>query len=217
MLYWHYSNNFAFEMNLPLRGFNEAQLVYILAAAAPNPAYRIPASLYESGWAGEGYTTDACFYGIPLLVGEAKGGPLFFSHYSYLGFDPRGKRDRYVNYFERNTNHTRINYRHAIDNPYGYAGYSAESWGLTASDDPLVGYLAHAPDNDFTDNGTLTPTAALGSIVYTPEQSLAALKHFYRDLGEDLWGPTASTMPSTPRRSGLPTATSPSTRARSST
>ncbi|CAH1000713.1 hypothetical protein LEM8419_01847 [Neolewinella maritima] len=194
VLYWHYSDNFDFQMDLPLRGFNEAQIVYILAAAAPNPAHRIPAALYHSGWADTAnvtpapYETDACFYGIPLLVGEGKGGPLFFSHYSYLGFDPRGKRDRYVNYFERNTNQTLINYRHALDNPYGHEGYGTDAWGLTASDDPLVGYLAHAPDSDFTDNGTLTPTAALSSIPYTPEQSMAALKHFYRDLGEDLWG-----------------------------
>lgn len=193
-LTWHYSDNFGWDIDLPIRGFNEAQIVYILAAAAPNPAYRIPASLYYTGWADAGgvgpepYVNDECYYGIPLLVGEEKGGPLFFSHYSYLGFDPRGKRDRYVNYFERNTNHTLINYRHCVTNPYGYAGYGPDAWGLTASDDPF-GYLAHEPESAVTDNGTITPTAALGSMPYTPERSLAALKHFYRDLGDRLWGP----------------------------
>ncbi|MCP9236993.1 glucoamylase family protein [Lewinella sp. JB7] len=187
VLYWHWSPNHQFAINLPLRGFNEVQIAYILGVAAPEPAHRIPASLYHTGWAGSNYTTDNTFYGIPLLVGRGKGGPLFFSHYSYLGFDPRGKRDRYANYFERNTNQSLIQYQHAIENPYNREGYGPEAWGLTASDDPN-GYMAHAPDSPQTDNGTLTPTAALSSMPYTPEESMAALKHFYRDLGDKTWG-----------------------------
>ena len=187
VLYWHWSPDNEFAINLPLRGFNEVQIAYILGIAAPDPAHRIPPSLYHTGWAGDGYTTDNAFYGIPLIVGRDKGGPLFFTHYSYLGFDPRGKRDRYANYFVRNTNQTLINYEHCVENPYGHAGYGPDAWGLTASDDP-DGYLAHAPDNRQTDNGTLTPTAALSSIVYTPAKSMAALKHFYRDLGDRTWG-----------------------------
>ena len=187
VLYWHWSPTNEFAINLPLRGFNEVQITYILAAAAPDSTKRIPASVYHTGWAGEGYTTDNSFYGIPLLVGRDKGGPLFFTHYSYLGFDPRDKRDRYTNYFVRNTNQTLINYEHCVENPYNHAGYGPEAWGLTASDDP-DGYLAHAPDNARTDNGTLTPTAALSSIVYTPEKSLAALKYFYRERGDRIWG-----------------------------
>ena len=187
VLYWHWSPTYDFAIDLPLRGFNEAQIVYILAAAAPDPAKRIPAELYHSGWVGEDYTTDNSFYGIPLIVGRGKGGPLFFAHYSYLGFDPRGKRDAYANYFERNTNQTLINYEHCVENPYNHAGYGPEAWGLTASDDP-DGYRVHAPDNAQTDNGTLTPTAALSSMPYTPAKSLAALKHFYRERGDKLWG-----------------------------
>ena len=188
VLYWHWSPNYGFAINLPLRGFNETHIVYILAAASPTQGFRIPPSLYHTGWAGQQYETDATYYGIPLLVGRDKGGPLFFSHYSYLGFDPRGIRDRYVNYFERNTNQTLINYEHVQDNPYNREGYGPDAWGLTASDDP-DGYLAHAPDNATVDNGTITPTAALGSMPYTPEKSMRALKHFYRDLGARMWGP----------------------------
>ena len=187
VLYWHWSPTNEFAINLPLRGFNETQIVYILAVAAPDSTKRIPASLYHTGWAGDNYTTDNSYYGIPLLVGRGKGGPLFFTHYSYLGFDPRDKRDRYTNYFVRNTNQTLINYEHCVENPYNHAGYGPEAWGLTASDDP-DGYLAHAPDNAQTDNGTLTPTAALSSIVYTPDKSLNALKYFYREKGDRTWG-----------------------------
>ncbi|MGB3802228.1 MAG: glucoamylase family protein [Lewinella sp.] len=194
VLTWHYSNNFGWALDLQIRGFNEAQIVYILAAATPNLAHRIPASLYRTGWADSGnvtaepYVNDDCYYGIPMIVGEERGGPLFFSHYSYMGFDPRNKRDEYANYFQRNTNHTLINYRHSLVNPYDREGYGPDTWGLTASDNPF-GYRAHEPESAVTDNGTITPTAALSSMPYTPERSLVALKHFYRDLGEEMWGP----------------------------
>lgn len=187
VLFWHWSPTNDFAINLALRGFNEVHIAYILGIASPVNAHRIPAALYHSGWAGGDYETSNSFYGIPLLVGRGKGGPLFFSHYSYLGFDPRNKKDRYTNYFERNRNHTLINYNHCIDNPYNREGYGPEVWGITASDDP-DGYLAHAPDNPRLDNGTIAPTAAIGSMPYTPEESMAALKHFYRELGDRTWG-----------------------------
>ncbi len=188
VLYWHWSPNYAFQINLPLRGFNETHIAYLLGIASPSEEHRIPASLYHTGWAGGSYETNNVYYGIPLLVGELKGGPLFFSHYSYQGFDPRGIMDRYTNYFTRNTNHTRINYQHAIDNPYNREGYGPNVWGITASDDP-DGYVAHSPNSSALDNGTIAPTAALGSMPYTPEESLNALKYFYRELGNRMWGP----------------------------
>jgi hypothetical protein len=38
------------------------------------------------------------------------------------------------------------------------------------------------------DNGTISPTAALSSMPYTPTESLDALRYFYRIQGERLWG-----------------------------
>ncbi len=183
VLYWHWSPNFDWQMNLPIIGFHEGHIIYILAAASGNPNL-IP--LYENGWAGnQNYENGDSFYGFPLEVGKDFGGPLFFSHYSYIGFDPRGKKDQYTNYFNRNTYHTLINRAYCIDNPQGHTGYSNTCWGLTSSDDPLVGYTAHQPSND---NGTITPTAALSSMPYTPDFSMDALKHFYRIHGDRLWG-----------------------------
>ncbi|MEM8583315.1 MAG: glucoamylase family protein [Bacteroidota bacterium] len=188
ILTWHWSPQNEFAINLPIRGFNEAHIIYLLAIAAPNEAFNIPAFLYNTGWASGSYANNIEHYGYPLEVGRGKGGPLFFSHYSYLGFDPRGIADEYTNYFARNTAHSLINYEHCIDNPYNREGYSAEVWGITASDDPFVGYLAHSPDNSQEDNGTIAPTAALGSMPYTPNESMRALKYFYRELGDRLWG-----------------------------
>ena len=184
-LYWHWSPNYGWQMNFPIRGFNEAMIIYLLAIASPT--HGVPANLYHTGWAGSNYLNGGSFFGYPLEVGPYRGGPLFFAHYSFLGFDPRLKRDAYTNYFVRNRNHTYINREYCIQNPEGHLGYSEHSWGLTASDDPW-GYLAHEPQAG-SDNGTITPTAALSSMPYTPGESIDALKYFYREYGEDLWGP----------------------------
>jgi hypothetical protein len=101
-----------------------------------------------------------------------------------MGFDPHF-RDRYTDYFENNRNLALINLAYCIRNPKHYKGYAANCWGLTASDGSS-GYGAHAP-NLQDDDGTMTPTGALASFPYTPDASMAALKHFYRDLGDPLW------------------------------
>lgn len=184
VLYWHWSPNYGWQMNFPLRGFYEAQIVYILAIASPK--HPVPASLYQSGWTSQNYANNSIHFGYPIYCGPFGGGPLFFAHYSYLGFDPRGKKDAFCNYFTRNRNHGLIQQAYCAINPKNYKGYSAECWGLTASDTPQ-GYSAHdiSPAGD---KGTITPTAALSNMPYTPTESMAALRHFYRFLGDRLWG-----------------------------
>ena len=184
VLYWHWSPDFAWKMNFPLRGYNEALIVYILAIASPT--HPVDPSYWTSGWAGAGYVNGNTWYGYKLYVGPNLGGPLFFAHYSFMGFDPRNIRDQYANYFVQNHNHTMINRSWCITNPFHFEGYGENCWGLTASDDP-GGYLAHAPGGP-TDNGTITPAAAIPSMPYTPTESIAALKHFYREHGALLWG-----------------------------
>ena len=185
VLYWHWSPNYAWQMNFPLRGYNEAMIVYLLAIASPT--HSVPASYYHNGWAAaNNYKNGNTWFGYKLFVGPAYGGPLFFAHYSFLGFDPRGIKDKYANYFENNRNHTLINRGWCIYNPLKHKKYSENSWGLTASDNPF-GYSAHEPGS--RDNGTIAPTAALSSMPYTPTESIAALRHFYLVEGESLFGP----------------------------
>ncbi|MCF6268413.1 MAG: T9SS type A sorting domain-containing protein [Melioribacteraceae bacterium] len=184
VLYWHWSPNYGWEMNFQLIGWNETMITYLLAIASPT--YPIPASMYHDGWAGASYYLNGkSFYGYQLDVGWDYGGPLFFAHYSFLGFDPRGIKDDYTNYFINNRDHTLINRAYCIENPGGFAGYDENTWGLTASDDPF-GYSAHEPF--VRDNGTITPTAALSSMPYTPTESIAAFKNFYNNYGEEIWG-----------------------------
>ena len=182
-LYWHWSPNYGWEINFPITGWNEALIVYLLAVASPT--HPVPASLWQSGWTASNYANGFTFFGQKLPVGPNAGGPLFFAHYSFLGFDPRGKKDAFCNYFHQNRAHSLINRAYCAANPKNFVGYGNDCWGLTASDDP-GGYLAHEPNND---NGTISPTAALSSMPYTPVESMAALKHFYRQLGAKTWGP----------------------------
>lgn len=183
-LYWHWSPNYFWQMNMQIAGWNEAMIVYLLGIASPT--HGVPASLYANGWASHSYYKNGkTFYGYKLDVGWDYGGPLFFAHYSFLGFDPRNKKDAYTNYFVNNKNHTLIHREYAKANPKGMPGYNQDTWGLTASDDPF-GYSAHEPFSN--DNGTISPTAALSSMPYTPNESIAALKNFYNTYGSKIWG-----------------------------
>ncbi|GGF37353.1 glucoamylase family protein [Echinicola rosea] len=183
MLYWHWSPDYNWEMNLPVRGYNESLIVYVLAAASPT--HSIDKSVYETGWARNGEIKNGnSYYQQTLPLGNDLGGPLFFAHYSFLGLDPRNLTDQYANYWEQNQAHSRINQAYCVQNPKGFIGYGENIWGLTASDNHN-GYSAHSPTNDL---GVITPTAALSSFPYTPEKSMQALQYFYYILGDRLWG-----------------------------
>jgi hypothetical protein len=183
VLYWHWSPNNGWSMNHEIRGWNECLITYVLAASAPR--YPVPPDVYHRGWAdGRDFLNGHEHFGIKLPLGPGSGGPLFRAHYSFLGLDPRGLTDRYANYWDQNVAQTLINREHCVRNPHGFKGYSADCWGLTSSDDPH-GYRRHAPDYD---NGVITPTAALSSFPYAPEASMAALRHFYLQLGDRIWG-----------------------------
>lgn len=189
VLYWHWSPQHEWRMNFPVTGYNECLIMYILAASSPT--HPIDTTAYHKGWAksGEmvGHTTQ---FGYSLSLkhngAEVYGGPLFWSHYSYLGLDPRGLKDRYANYWEHNKNHVLINRAWCIENPNNYKGYGEGSWGLTASYS-VNGYAAHMPGKE-TDRGVISPTAALGSMPYTPEYSMQAMKYWYDKFGEKLFG-----------------------------
>lgn len=183
VLYWHWSPNFGWEKNHRISGWNEALIVYVLAAGSPT--HTIDKEVYQKGWARSGNMKNgSSYYDITLPLGPSKGGPLFFSHYSFLGLDPRNLRDQYADYWQQNINHSKINFEYCVANPKHYVGYGNLCWGLTASDNH-EGYSAHSPTND---KGVITPTAAISSLPYTPDESMAAIRHFYYILGDRLWG-----------------------------
>jgi hypothetical protein len=182
VLYWHWSPNNGWAMNHEVRGWNECLVTYLLAVAAPRHA--VDPRVYQRGFAaGNGFLNGRSYYGIELPLGMPYGGPLFFTHYSFCCLDPRGLKDRHADYWDLNCRHVRINRAHCIANPHRHAGYGEACWGLTASDDP-DGYLAHAPG---TDNGTISPTAALASLPYAPAEVMQVLRHFLTAHGARLW------------------------------
>jgi hypothetical protein len=183
VLRWHRSPTTGLS-SANVQGWNECLITYLLAIASPT--HPVPAAFYTIGWARNGaMALNQSYYGYPLYVGYAYGGPMFFAHYSFLGLDPRFKHDAYANYYTHNRDHALVQVAYSAANPLGRVGYSSTCWGLTASDDPY-GYSAHEAMTN--DNGTLTPTAALASMPYVPQQSMAAARTFYDTYGATLWG-----------------------------
>ncbi|AQX08257.1 glucoamylase family protein [Elizabethkingia ursingii] len=190
-LYWHWSPNYAWEMNFKLEGYNECLITYVMAASSPT--HTISKDAYDKGWARSGkIISDKVAYNFPLVLkhngAEKMGGPLFWAHYSYLGLDPNGLKDQYADYQKLNYDHSMINYSYAVENPKAYKGYGKDFWGLTASysrnEDGSTGYNAHMPGNDV---GVVSPTAAISSIVYTPKESIAFIRNLYENY-PDSWG-----------------------------
>ncbi len=190
VLYWHWSPNYGWEMNFPVTGYNECLIMYVLAAASP--AHSIPAEVYHEGWARSGNIKDTVTtYGHTLTLSHngapVYGGPLFWSHYSYVGLDPRGLKDKYADYWENGKSHTLINRQWCIENPKKYKGYGSDNWGLTSSYS-VNGYDGHAPGMD-RDQGVISPTAALSSMPYTPEESIEAMGNWYLNKRNKIFGP----------------------------
>jgi hypothetical protein len=183
VLYWNWSPNFGWAVNVPIQGWNETLITYVMATSSPT--HGIPKVVYDNGFARSGAERNGnTYYNYMLPLGEAYGGPLFFEHYSFLGINPNGLTDTYASYQLQTLNHTKINYEYCKANPKQYFGYSDSSWGLTASDIEN-GYTASSPTNDVS---VIAPTGAISSIAYTPTESLKALKFYYYVLGDKLWG-----------------------------
>lgn len=182
VLYWHWSPKYTWEMNHKIEGWNECLITYILAASSNSDS--IPAIVYQNGFARNAAMKNGnSYYGYQLPLGPAQGGPLFFSHYSFLGINPNGLSDQFANYQTQVINHSKINYSYCVSNPKGYFGYSGQCWGLTASDIPN-GYTASEPNNEVS---VVAPTAAISSLPYTPVESMNALKFFYYKLGDKIF------------------------------
>ena len=182
VLYWHWSPNYGWEMNFPVGGYNECLIMYVLAASSPT--HPIDAAVYDKGWARNGaITEDTVYYGLNTVLdfyehNDDPIGPLFWAHYSYLGLNPKGLKDKYADYWKLNVNQALIHYRYALDNPKGFEGYGEDQWGFTSSYS-TNGYAGHHPGD--SDLGVISPTAALSSFPYTPKESMQFLKYLYME------------------------------------
>ena len=179
------------------RGYNEAMIVIVLALGSPTHP------VDASAWAE--YTKTyrwGTFYGQEHLLF----GPLFGHQYSHVWIDFRGIQDAYmrergIDYFENSRRATLAQHAYAVDNPGDGRDYGDEIWGLTACDGPLDAtvtidgkprtfwsYTARgATKDEIRDDGTIAPTAAISSIVFTPELSMKAMRAMSTRYGENLY------------------------------
>lgn len=182
-LVWHWSPTRDWQGQLRITGFNECHIVYLLALASPTHA--IPIKFYQRGWESAHFGASRERFGIPLELGRDFGPPLFWTHFSYLGLDPERVIYRHQSYLKHFQNLCQVQVRYAVSKPDLF-GDQSSLWGITSSKGP-DGYKAFAPG--LHDNGTLAPTAALSSMPYVPEASMACLVELYAQHGAKLWGP----------------------------
>jgi hypothetical protein len=182
-LYWHWTPDKGFSNGLKILGYNECLIAYVLAAASPT--YPINRKTYDYWTSGKGYQPKKLF-GYTVEASLAGGGPLFLTHYSFIGLDPRRMADAFVpgGYFARNVNQTLSNRAYCLEQAPARNRYAENAWGLTAS---VIkgGYAANEPSRD---NGVIAPTAALSSMPYTPHYSLQVLENLRGPLQKTLWG-----------------------------
>ncbi|MCS6625581.1 hypothetical protein N0B44_21955 [Roseibacterium beibuensis] len=181
--------------------YNEGMLVLLLAMGSPT--HPLPAaiwdewcSVYDQSWTDE--------YG-PQHLHFA---PMFGHQYSHMFVDFRGIHDAFMrskqaeipgfDYFQNSVRAVQAQRKYAIDNPMGWAGYSADVWGLTACDGPggfkqvidgrerqFFSYSARGPGE--RDDGTLAPTAALGSMPFAPTEVIACMKAMKARYGAGIY------------------------------
>jgi hypothetical protein len=165
--------------------YAEQLMLYVMAAGSPT--HPVGREVYE------GFTRHTASYGDGEPFIHSWFGSLFTYQYSHAFVDFRGRRDADgVDWFENSVRASRAQHQFAVDNPLGRRALGPESWGLSASDAPgTYNGLAGAPPSGFDNrqhrvDGTVPPSAALGSIVFTPEESIAAAR-YYRGFPK-LWG-----------------------------
>jgi hypothetical protein len=192
---WHPESGFiASDWNI----YNESLILYILALGSPT--HPLPSDTwakwtehFDPSW--DTSTIDNYFTGFA---------PLFGHQYSQIWIDFRGMVDAYskrrgITYFENSRRATFAQQRYAIANPGKFAGYGADIWGLTACDGPgdfkrtiggkpyeFFSYSARGPGD--RDDGTIAPTAALGSIAFAPEIVVPTAKAMVARFGRAIYG-----------------------------
>lgn len=180
------------------RGYNEAMLLYVLALASPT--HPVGPEAWDA-WT-EGYQWGT-FHGQEHL-GFA---PAFGHQYTLVWLDLRGVHDEFlrakgIDYFENSRRALLAQHAYALENPGGFVGYGERLWGLSACDGPVSGTFEiegrersfatySARGASFTrveDDGTITPTAIGGSIVFAPDLVTPTLMAMREDHGDRLYG-----------------------------
>ena len=182
MWHWHPENGFS---DLAIRGFNEAMMPYVLGIGSDT--HPIDPKSFYTGWmdAKRGLGQDREDFGVQHSMGRGIGWPMFFAHYSFIGFDPKAISYKGKPYFEHFADACLIQERYAVSRTGEFKGYDT-LWGQTASLSPR-GYRANEPGDK--DDGTIATTAALSSMPYLPVEAFKCMESMYLNYGKQIWGP----------------------------
>jgi len=196
-------------------GFNEGMLIYLLGLGSPthpltDSSWQLWTTTYEKNWRFE--------FGQNYLAYPT----LFVHQFTPVWVDLRGIKDAFmrakgIDYFENARRATYANRGYAIANPKYWSAFSANLWGLTASDGPGLAYRPHGGKIRrflgyagrgiaLFDDGTLAPNGAIGSLPFAPEIVLPAIAemrnryggYLYSTYGfRDSFNPSFSWLPKT--------------------
>ncbi|MGC8520559.1 MAG: glucoamylase family protein [Steroidobacteraceae bacterium] len=192
---WHPRHGFS---KLRWHGYNEASILYILGLGSPTHPL---AQNAWSAWSATDHHDLRHFGGLTLL----SFGPQFGYQYTAVWVDLRGIADPFMRaqgetYFLNGVIATLVQRRYAIINPHGWGGYGPNIWGLTACDGPgyvrapyhgrmrqFYGYVARGISKHSVDDGTLAPTAAIGSLMFVPRYVTEATQALLRRYGDMIY------------------------------
>ncbi|HTG38952.1 glucoamylase family protein [Sphingomonas sp.] len=177
--------------------YNEGMILYVLGLGSPthplpDGTWEAVSDRFRASWGthwGQEYLHFA---------------PMFGHQYSHVWIDFRGIRDplmreKGIDYFENSRRAAYAQRQYAVENPGGWIGYGEDCWGLTACDGPgdfrmstagrersFFSYSARGPGE--RDDGTLAPTALLGSYPFAPEIVEPAVRAIYQRYGTGIYG-----------------------------
>jgi len=166
---------------LPYYWDSYSELMILQALAIGSPTHPIPPSLWNQ-WS----RFEEEYNGARIVYSHT--GSLFTYQYAQAFIDFRKLNDQGINYFENSKNASLANRQFCIENSSEFLTYGKDSWGLTASLGP-GGYKAYgALPGQALHDGTVAPYGSAASIVFTPEESLNAIRFFYENFRDQLYG-----------------------------
>jgi hypothetical protein len=156
--------------------YSEAILLYLLGLGAPvNP---LPISTWQAI-----QRPLQTYAGTDFL----KGGPIFIHQMPSGFFHFRNQRDILgFDYWASSTNAMKIHHQFCLDRATRVQTYAQGFWGLNASDGP-DGYAVYGAI-DGPEDGTISPTGAISSILFVPALALSIARLLYEKLERHLWG-----------------------------
>ncbi len=146
--------------------YNEMMMMYLLGMGSPT--YPLRPEAWDA-WKRMAFEYEGLRY-----IGSFA--PLFVHQYSQAWFDFRNKRDKYADYFLNSVTATEVHRRFCVELGKIFPSYSADLWGITASDSDHGYVVWGGPPGVGQIDGTIAPAAAGGSLPFLPQEAVRVLR-----------------------------------------